>query len=130
MKRVHQSIVYGWILVIIFAVLFFSRNATEGHRDFFTSIESKFNFTSEIIKTSQEGKTIQTLAIFPKEAGLLFDKGFRGGDIILSHTKIQFYTLLNGKRAGAVEVFNEAITPPDDNKTSRTIIFKKSQPES
>ena len=130
MKRVHQSIVYGWILVIIFAILFFSRNATEGQRDFFTSIERKFNFTSEIIKTSQEGKTIQTLAIFPKEAGLLFDKGFRGGDIVLSHSKIQFYTLLNGKRAGAVEVFNEVIASPDDKKALRTIIFKKLQPES
>jgi hypothetical protein len=117
--------IYGLLVIVVIAVWSISRDATEKQREYFTDIESKYNFTSVIIMTSYDGNTVQALTVFPEEEGDLFEAGFHHGDIVLSHSKVQFYTLLHGGNGGVVEILSSKDASSAAKKLPGKIVVKK-----
>jgi hypothetical protein len=117
--------VYVLLVIVVLAVWLISSDATVKQREYFAAIENKYNFTSEIITTSHGGETVQALSVVPEEDGELFEAGFHPGDIILSHSKVQFYTLLHGGNGGVVEIVSSKDASAVDKQLSRKIILKK-----
>jgi len=112
------------MLVLVFGVWLVSKNATLLQGELNTKLESKFNFTSAIINIQSGEQTIEAFSIYPGKDGILYEAGFRDGDVILSHTKYKFYRLLYEKK-GSIEPID--ILSVDElasaDKNSPTTIF-------
>jgi len=94
--------VIGSTLVLVFGVWLISRNAAILHEEINAKLENKFGFTSVLVSIQMDAREINFLSVAPKKDGLLFQAGFRDGDIIVSHSKVKFYKLLYEKN-GSME---------------------------
>jgi hypothetical protein len=126
LSRFLQWSIIGSILVLIFGVWLVSKNATALQGELNSKLESKFNFTSEIVNRQSGEQTIEAFTIYPAKDGILYVAGFREGDVILSHTKYKFYRLLYEKKGMTepIEIFDgDEIAAADKNRP--TTIFLK-----
>ena len=124
LSRFLQWSIIGSILVLVFGVWLVSKNATVLQGELNTKLESKFNFTSAIINMQSGEQTIEAFTIYPEKDGILYDAGFREGDVILSHTKYKFYRLLYEKKGSteAIDILSrDGIASADKNRP--TAIF-------
>jgi hypothetical protein len=124
LSRFLQWSIIGSILILVFGVWLVSKNATVLQGELYTKLESKFSFTSAIINMQSGEQTIEAFSIYPGKDGILYDAGFREGDVILSHTKYKFYRLLY-KKKGSTEPIDilsrDGIASADKNRP--TTIF-------
>ena len=122
LSRFLQWSIIGSLLVLVFGVWLVSKNATVLQGELNTKLEGKFNFTSEIIKMQSGEQTIEAFTIYPEKDGILYDAGFREGDVILSHTKYKFYRLLYEKKGNTEPIdilgSNEIATADEDRPTT------------
>ena len=124
LSRFLQWSIIGSLLVLVFGVWLVSKNATVLQGELNTKLESKFNFTSAIIKMQSGEQIIEAFTIYPAKDGILYDAGFREGDVILSHTKYKFYRLLYEKKGSteAIDILSrDGIASADKNRP--TAIF-------
>jgi len=126
MSRTLQWGVIGSILVLVFGVWLISRNATILHEEINAKLENKFGFTAVLVSIETDEREIDFLSIAPNKDGLMFQAGFRDGDIIVSHSKVKFYKLLYEKN-GSMEPI-EIIRGKDASSTGenlhKTIFFQ------
>lgn len=91
-------------LVLIIGVWLVSKNAASLQQEIHAKLENKFGFTSEVVSIETDGEEVGFLSISPRENGLMFAAGFRDGDIVLSHTKFKFYSLLYRENGSTVPI--------------------------
>ena len=124
LSRFLQWSIIGSILVLVLGVWLVSKNATVLQGELNTKLESKFSFTSAVINIQSGEQTIEAISIYPEKDGILYQAGFREGDVILSHTKYKFYRLLYDKK-GSTEPIDilrsDGIASSDKNRP--TTIF-------
>ena len=121
LSRFLQWSIIVSILILVFGVWLVSKNATVLQGELNTKLESKFNFTSAIINMQSGEQTIEVFTIYPEKDGILYDAGFREGDVILSHTKYKFYRLLYEKKGSTepIDILSgDGIVVADKNRPS------------
>ena len=119
---------YVWpaVTALIFAVWIMSRQAVELQSELYSRLESKYGFHSEIIEMEPGDARMDVLAIYPDKAGVLYRAGFRDGDIVLSHSKFEFYGLLYQKNGSTqpIEIVSDADRESMDRGVRKTILFE------
>jgi hypothetical protein len=111
---------------LLFAVWIISRQAVELQSELYSRLESRYGFHSEIIEMEPGDARMDVLAIYPDTAGVLYQAGFREGDIVLSHSKFEFYGLLYQKNGStqAIEIVSDADRESMDRGVRKTILFE------
>jgi hypothetical protein len=118
--------VWPAIIVLIFAVWIISRQAVELQGELYSRLENKFGFHSEVIDVASGDDRIDVLAVYPDMTGLLHQAGFRDGDIVLSHSQVEFYGLLYKKKGSVqtIEIVSDSGLESIDEGVRKTILFK------
>ena len=104
MSRTLQWGTIGIALVLIFGVWLITRNAASLQQEIYAKLEDKFGFESSMVSIQIEDQIKEFLEIDPVRSGLMFEAGFRKGDIVISHTKPAFYALLYKEKGKTEEI--------------------------
>ena len=91
-----------------------------------TKLESKFGFTSGMVNTQSGEQAIQAFSVSPEKDGILYEAGFREGDIVISHTKYKFYRLLYEKKGNTepIDILRGDGVASTDKNRLKTILLK------
>ena len=124
--RTFQWGLFGIALIIFLGIYLVSREAAELQQEIYAKLEDKFDFTTRPVKTQIDNQSIESFSVVPEAGSLLYDAGFRDGDIILSHTKQNFFRLLYEKkgRTEAIEIARENIGSSSQDIQIKTIFFR------
>ena len=125
-SRFLQWSIIGSILVLVFGVWLVSKNAAVLQQELNTKLESKFGFTSGIVSTQSGEQAMQAFSVSPEKDGILYEAGFREGDIVLSHTKYKFYRLLYEKKGNTepIDILRGDGVASTDKNRLKTILLK------
>lgn len=124
--RALQWGLFGIALIIVFGIFLVSREAAVLQQEIYAKFEDKFGFTTRSVKTQMGNQLIDSFSVAPEAGSLLYDAGFRDGDIILSHTKQQFFRLLYKKkgRTETIEIVREIVGSSNQDIQVKTIYFQ------
>ncbi|RZV53433.1 MAG: hypothetical protein EX270_08785 [Pseudomonadales bacterium] len=113
-------------LVLVFGVWLVTKNAASLQQEIYVKLEKKFSFTSSMVSAQIENQRKEFLKIDPIDNGLIFEAGFRNGDIIISHTKPAFYALLYKKKGKTetIEIFRGNLDSSFNRNSLKKITFE------
>ncbi len=96
--------VFAAILALLLGLTLVTRNAATLQVELYSKLESKFGFTTKIVTTNLDNNQTKAVAIHPAADGLLYQAGFREGDVLTSYSRLKFYGLLQEKKGSSVFV--------------------------
>ena len=108
--RSFQWIFLGFALILVFGIYLVSREAAVLQQEVFARLENRFGFTTNAVKLQFGNRSIESFSVAPEKSSLLYEAGFREGDIVISHTKQKFFRLLYEKKGSTekIEIVRES----------------------
>ena len=124
--RTFQWSLFGIALILVFGIYLVSREAAVLQQEIYAKLEKKFGFTTSSVTTQIGNRSIESFTVAPEAGSLLYDAGFRDGDIILSHSKQKFFRLLYKKngRTETIEIGRQYIGSSHQGIQVITIYFQ------
>lgn len=124
--RTFQWGLFGIALIMVFGIYLVSKEAAVLQQEIYAKLEDKFGFTTSSAAAQIGDQLIESFSVAPEAGSLLYNAGFREGDIILSHTKQKFFRLLYEKKARpeTIEIVREIVGSADQDIQVKTIYFQ------
>ena len=119
------------MIALIFAVWIISKQAVEIQGELYSRLETKFGFHSEVIEREPGDASLDLLVLYPDNPGVLYQAGFRDGDIVTSHSKFEFYGLLYQKKGStqSIEIVSDADVRSIDEGVRKTLFLEIPDPD-
>lgn len=118
-------ILLAGIVLLLILIWWITSQAQLYQSEYGPGLRREFHFNHGSPYIVVEGERKEVFTIYPKLGGLLYEAGFRDGDIIVSESITGFYKLLYHSRGrqASVDVVDGGDGPPLEERELRVITF-------